>query len=196
MAPKMTGELDRFTVRATFPILIICGMLLFLWQAPPIMYLLLVPVVPIVVFMATLGEFREHGNEIRIKTLFQSLCIPRPEVRSIERSFLEGISTTRLNRFVPPWGRVFYVEAWSNRDPEEDVPSRWDPLISILLAISGFGTSWKVRLVHIQDFPIRIAALLVSAALFVSFALLRRRNRGLANCMLYIAGFVGALVWL
>jgi hypothetical protein len=86
---------------------------LFLWGMAPVFWLFALPVFPILVFMVSLAEVHDEGEQIRVKMWWKFTHIPKRDILSTGNSFLDGIGVLRLRRFMFPWGRIYFVHEWS-----------------------------------------------------------------------------------
>ena len=198
-----------FVVRVWMPILFILGVYLFFHGTAPVYWLIALPLVLVVLFMTTLAEIQDQGHRVHVKTLWQSIDVPKEDVAGIASCFLEGVGVLRLRRFVLPWGRIYFVSDWSKlgvslghekeRTDAEPRPYSWArvTLESLVVAISGFLAA-RAMGTGIHDFrleksAIRIGMLALAGILCVVFAITRARRPSLANVTLFIATFIVGL---
>jgi hypothetical protein len=93
---------------------------------PPLYWLLALPLLLTATFMSTLAEIRDEGRRIRVKRLWSSMDVPKADVVGTARSALEGIGALQLKRFVFPWGKIYFVSAWSKLGVAQPRESRTD----------------------------------------------------------------------
>jgi hypothetical protein len=202
-----------FIVRVWMPILFLVGVYLFFHGTAPEYWLLALPLVLIVLFMATLAEIHDQGHRIHVRRLWHSIDVPREDVAGIAQSLLEGVGVLRLRRFVLPWGRIYFVSDWSKfgvvsggREGEE-TESEAKPhsftraVIEILVvAISGLLAGRAIRSsVHgviVETLALRVGWVIFALTLCVVFAIARRSWPSFANVVLFVATFiVGIALW-
>ncbi len=199
-----------FVVQVWMPIMFILGVYLFFHGMPPEHWLIGLPLLLIPVFMCTLAEVQDQGHRIQVKRLWHSIDLAKEDVAAISQSFVEGIGVLRLRRFVPPWGRVYFVTDWSKlgvaspgseTDGTDSKSSRYSfalgMLESLVVAISGFVAARAITAsVHdfrLQTSALRIGAVTLAVALCVLFAVARARRPSFANVVLFVATFIGGV---
>ena len=199
-----------FVVQVWMPIMFILGAYLFFHGMAPEYWLIGVPLLLIPAFMCTLAEVQDQGHRIQVRRLWHSIDVPKEDVATISQSFVEGIGVLRLRRFVPPWGRVYFVTDWSKLgvaspgSETERTNSRATRyslvrrvLESLVVAISGFVAARAITAgVHdfrLQTSAMRIAAAALVGALCVLFAVARARKPSFANVVLFVATFIAGL---
>ena len=110
----MKWTIRPIVIRVWMPIGFSAWVCLVFGGAPaPENWLLPLPMLLLTTFMTTLAEIHDEGKTIRVKRWWSSMHLAKPEVARIRPSFLDGISVIELRRFVFPWGRIYYVDAWS-----------------------------------------------------------------------------------
>jgi len=169
---------------------------LFLSNMSPVYWLLVLPLLPLLIFIVALAEVHDEGRQIHVRRLWKSIYIPQEDIKKTSESFLDGIGVLHLRRFVFPIGRIYFVHEWSTRGPEKENSPIWGVLASAAMAISGFIAA---RAVNIPGFGFetphaRILAFVFAGALCVLFVATRRKKSGFANCMLFAAAYIVGLV--
>jgi hypothetical protein len=102
------------------------GIYLFLEHAAMIYWLLAVPVVLLATFITTLAAVHNGDGQVFVKRWWASpKRILRKDVVSTAESVLEGIGQLRLRRFVPPWGRIYFLREWSVPSKEREIAELW-----------------------------------------------------------------------
>jgi hypothetical protein len=207
----MRLSVSPFVVRVWLPILLFIG-LCSLFQGVAFQYwLLALPMLLVIVFMTTLAEVHYEGSRIQVKILWKSMDLPREEIVSTAQSVLDGIGVLRLRRFVPPWGRIYFVSDWSKlgvavasdqSTAEKPKPYRliFSMLGSIAAAISGFFATLAMRPnspnFRIETFAMRIVAVTLVGLLCLIFGIIRYRYPAFANGVLFVAGsIIGFIHW-
>jgi hypothetical protein len=186
----------KSVIRVWLPAFFTVGVCLFLSSMPPVYSLLALPLLSILMFMMALAEVHDEGRQIHVRRLWKSTHIPKEDILGTGKSFLDGIGVLHLRRFVFPFGRIYFVYEWSSRGPEKKNSSNWDLLASIAMALSGFFGARAVNIhgLAFEASPPRVLAIASAGALCVLFAVSRRRNSGLANCMLFAATYIIGLI--
>jgi hypothetical protein len=178
------------------PLFLSAMMFFFLQHMKPVYWLFALPVFPIVIFMLSLAEIHDEGSHMNIRLSWKSIRVPKEDILSTTRSFLDGIGVLRLRHFVFPWGHVYFVDEWSTMKTNDNSSHSTDSFFSALLAISGFvaahaGGAHSFRIVAFQG----RALALVSAGLFsLIFFLARTRAQSFANFLLFAATYIVGLV--
>lgn len=202
-----------FVVRVWMPILFLVGVYLFFHGMAPKYWLLALPLVLIVLFMATLAEIHDQGHRIHVRRLWHSIDVPREDVAGIAQSLLEGVGVLRLRRFVLPWGRIYFVSDWSKfgvvstgREGEgtegEAKPHSFTRAVleTLAVAISGLLASRAIQSsVHhliVETLALRVGCVIFALTLCVVFAVTRRRWPSFGNIVLFLATvIVGIAIW-
>jgi hypothetical protein len=186
----------KSVIRVWLPTFFSAGLCLFLSHMPLAYWLLALPLLPIVIFMITLADVKDEGQEILVNRLWISTHIPKGDVLATNKSFLDGIGVLHLKRFAFPFGRIYFVPEWSTKRHEKQNSSNWDLLGSAALAISGFVAARAVNIhgLTAQTPNARALALALAGALCFSFAATRQKKPGLANGMLFAAAYIMGLV--
>ena len=178
---------------------------------PPLYWLLALPLLLTATFMSTLAEIRDEGRRIRVKRLWSSMDVPKADVVGTARSALEGIGALQLKRFVFPWGKNYFVSAWSKLGVAQPRESRTDSdapspasagaaLWSLAAAVSGFLAARAMGSsphgFRIETSVVRVAACILAGALCVVFAVSRTRSPSFANVTMFLGTFaVGLIHW-
>ncbi len=211
---KLTvSPLSPFLVRVWMPGLFVVMTCLFFHGMALQFWLLAVPPLLIATFMSTLAEVHDEGQRVHIKTLWSSMDVSKQDVVKTSRSFLEGIDVLHLRRFVPPWGRIYFVTDWSKtaiadagRGKESTTSGTKSYLIiratleSLVVALSGFfaarAIGASVRDFSIATYTARALALLSAGGLCILFAVVQRKKPSFANVALFVAAaLVGLVHW-
>lgn len=202
-----------FVVRVWMPILFILGVYLFFHDTAPEYWLIVLPLVLIVLFMATLAEVHDQGHRIHVSRLWHSIDIPKEDVAGINQSFVEGIGVMRLRRFVLPWGRIYFVSDWSKfgvvraRSERDGTGGEAEPhsftravIETLVVAVSGFLAGRAIRSrfhgVIVGALTLRVGCVILALMLCVVFAIARRSRPAFANVVLFVATLVvGLALW-
>ena len=193
------------------PLMFLAMLWLFLHRQSPGYWLVAIPLLLLFGFMNTLADVHDLGNVLRIKRWWNSVDLPKGEITGISPSFIGGIGVLHLRQFAFPWGRIYFVEEWSNLEsvdtrsekaasPEETAagPRVRDSLASLALAVSGYicarAISNSVREFRIETYFARSAALTIAAALCILFAATRTKKPSFANVVLFVATWISGLV--
>jgi hypothetical protein len=186
----------KSVIRVWLPVFFGVGVCLFLSSMSPVYWLLALPLLPVPIFMIALAEVHDEGQQIHVRRLWRTTHIPKVDVLRTSKSFLDGIGVSHLRRFVFPFGPIYFVHEWSTRGPEKEHSSNWDLLASAAMAISGFFGARAIS-IHRLAFEAphaRILALAFAGGLFVLFTVIRKRKSGLANSILFAAGYTSGLI--
>jgi hypothetical protein len=200
-----------FVVRVWMPMMLAVGVFLFFHGMAPEYWLLALPLLLIIIFMSTLAEIQDDGHRILVKTLWNSLAVPRQDVVKTAQSVLDGIGVLQLRRFVLPWGRIYFVADWSKLgvasagtgeestgDETKRHPFLRATFESLVVAISGFlaarAMSSGVHVFRIETSTQRMVAFTLAGALCVVFAIARARRPSFANVVLFVATSIAGLV--
>jgi hypothetical protein len=198
-------------VRVWIPISLVVGVCLFFHGMPLVYWLLGLPPLLIAVFISTLAEIQDEDQRIRVKTLWKSMDVPKEQIVRTAQSFLEGIGVLQLQRFVLPWGKIFFIADWSKfgvvieEDGEEGKSDEAKPygfvratLESLAIAASGFFAALGMRSsahdFRIQTSKMQMLAFALAGVLCIVFAIVRKRNPGFANVTLFVAAWIAGLV--
>jgi len=198
-------------VRVWMPLGLGAWVCLFVRGMPLVYWVLALPMLLTVIFMSTLAEVRDDGHRIMVKTLWNSIDVPKEEVMRTTHSFLDGIGVLQLRRFVFPWGRIYFVTDWSKlgvvdagpggenaRNEARRFPFVRASLETLVVALSGFlaarAMSSSSRDFRIETSPMRMGAYPLAAVLCVVFLIARKRRPSFANVVLFVATFVVGLV--
>jgi hypothetical protein len=186
----------KSVIRAWLPAFFVVAVCLFLSGKSPAYWLLILPLLPILIFMIALAEVHDEGRQIQIRRLWTSFHIPKEDILGTSKSFLDGIGVLHPRRFAFPFGHIYFVYEWSDKGPQTKDSAKWDLLASTAMAISGF---FAARVVHIHGLGLeapqsRILAIGLAGALCVLFAATRKKKSGFANCVLFIAAYIIGLV--
>ena len=73
------------------------------------------PMAVLLGFMATLVQIRQSGTGIAVKRFFRWWKIPRSEITFIGESRISGTGFVELNRYVFPWGRIYFQMNWADK---------------------------------------------------------------------------------
>lgn len=190
-------ETSPAVVRVWMPTILGAVAYLFLHNMQPVYWLFALPLLPILIFMVTLAEVHDEGQQIYIRMLWKSNRISKKDILRSDKSFLDGIGVLRLARFVLPWGRVYFVHEWSKRPVSDNNSSPlWDIVASAVVAISGFIAArvTDIRGLRIETSHARVFALVSAGVLLFLFAIARKKRPGFANFALFAATYLVGLV--
>jgi hypothetical protein len=205
---KLSGSPS--VVRVWLPTILALWAFLLYHRMPPEYWLIPLPLYLVLAFMSTLADVKDDGNRIRVKRFGISTDVPRGDVVRTSQSFLKGIGTLQLKRFVLPWGKIYFVTDWSkvadlSAESEGEGAAKGsayqsvcDILWSLAGAVSGFSAARAVtrygHTLRIQP-STRMAAFALAGTLLVAFAIARKRKPGFANVVLFTAALVIGLVY-
>ena len=166
-------------------------------------WLLGLPLLLIAIFMNTLADIQDEGQFVRLNMIWGSMSVERKNVVRTTRSFLDGIGILQLHRFVPPWGKIYFVTDWSTlgvaavediNKADKHTGFMHTTFELVAMAASGFVAAWAMRS-SIHDFRIetsnmRIMSIVVAGILCLVFAIARTKSRILANVGIFITATV------
>jgi hypothetical protein len=116
------APITPFLIKVWFPLLMGVSIVLFAgtnWLA----WLICTPMIVLLVFMVTLAQVRRNGSGMSVKRFFWWKRFDAAQVQRVGPSFLKGIGFVQLNRFVFPWGRIYFQMDWSENDLVDVSPS-------------------------------------------------------------------------
>lgn len=169
----------------------------FLWGLEPVYWLFTLPLIPVFLFMVSLAEVHDHGEQIHVQMLWTSINIEKKDIVRTRESFIEGIGILDVKRFVLPWGRIYFVHEWSTK-PIQQQDSVWGGLVgSSALMLSGLvaARAGGIGRLRLEASHARIPAIIGTVALLLIFALTRKKMPAFANAALFVAAYMAGLVW-
>ena len=203
----MKLAISRFLMTVWMPMIFLAIVCLFLYGVALKYWLLVLPFLLVLAFMTTLAEIHDGGETVHVQRWWGSIALAKEDVAERTPFFLEGIGVLKLRRFVFPWGRIYFVDDWSDvgepragAEKKQQVvkPSIFTALASFVLAVSGFLAARAISS-NVLDFSIktpamRIEALTVAGVLCIIFTTARKRNPSFANVALFMATLITGFV--
>ncbi|HVB32764.1 MAG TPA: hypothetical protein VNJ52_00110 [Patescibacteria group bacterium] len=84
------------------------------------------------VFHFTLAEVRLSEERMEYRRFWRWVVVPWAQVRESRVSWFPATAYVRLDRFVPPWGRVYFVRQLPGLRPEFALPGEQSTLTSYI----------------------------------------------------------------
>jgi hypothetical protein len=91
--------------------LFFCGLVS---SAPAWTWVLPIPMILLAAFVTTLASVHDFGERWRIRRWWGSSFVAKRDVLAMRWSKIEDVGVMKLNRFAFPWGRVYFVDSWSD----------------------------------------------------------------------------------
>jgi hypothetical protein len=106
---RLTSESSALVVFKYWQAFLALAMTLALGLTPPLRLVVSIPLALWGLFCLTTAEVRANGEMLEYRRFLKWKRVPYATIRECKKSLIPVLSYVKLVRFVPPWGKIYFV---------------------------------------------------------------------------------------